>query len=65
VQGRLLGRELSGVLSSACAQCGRPLELEIDSRLRLRVLSAGAKPLICTPFVSFKRLKAPNIIDAF
>ena len=65
VQGRLSGRELSGVLSTACAHCGRQLEIEIDSRMRLRVVSPGAKPLISTPFVSFKRLKAPNIIDAF
>lgn len=53
------------MLTTACAHCGWPLEIEIDSRLGLRVLTAGAKPLISTPFVSLKRLKAPNIIDAF
>jgi hypothetical protein len=65
VQGHLSNRPLSGTLRSECAHCGKPLEMQIDSDLNIEVLSEGAAPLISTPFVNLKRLKAPNIIDAF
>ncbi len=65
VQGRLRQETLSVRVQSECACCGRPLELEIDSELRCRVLSDGASPLLTVPMVNFQRLEAPNIIDDF
>jgi hypothetical protein len=53
------------VLQTECGHCGKPIEIEIDSDLGVRVLSEGARPLLSSPFVNFKKLKAPNIIDAF
>jgi hypothetical protein len=40
------------------------MEIEVDSELRYRVGQA-ADPLIFVPFVDFKRLKDPSIIDSF
>ncbi len=65
VQGRIRQETLSVRVRSECACCARPLELEIDSELRCRVLSDGASPLVTVPMVDFRRLKAPNIIDDF
>ena len=65
MQGRLRRRRLAGTLRTQCAHCAEPLELAVDSELRVRVLAAGARPLVSTPFVNLKRLKDRTIIDAF
>ena len=65
VQGRLRNEKLSGVLSTTCAHCDLPIEVEITSAMGLRVITEGATPLISTPMVNLKKLKDPSIVDAF
>ncbi len=65
MQGRLRKRKLSGLLTTECGHCGRPIEIEIDSELRLKVLSQGARPLISAPLVNLRKTKEPSIIDIF
>jgi hypothetical protein len=64
VQGRLRGEDLTAVIDTECAHCGLPIHLEVDSNLDYRVLSDGASPLVCTPFVDVSGL-SPSIIDGF
>jgi len=65
VQGHLLNRTLRGRLRTACAHCERPIEIELDSDLRFRVLSEGAQPVVSSPRVDFGALEDPSIIHAF
>jgi hypothetical protein len=65
VQGQLRQETLSFSIETACAHCGRPLHIEIDSDLHYKVAEADANPLVFVPMVDFARLKAPSIIDAF
>lgn len=65
VQGRLRRRWLESTLTTECAHCAEPLEVAVDSELGIQVLTPGARPLISSPFVNFRRLKDKHIIDAF
>ena len=62
MQGRLRNQDLTAVIETECACCGREIRLEIDSELRIDAM--GAAPLVCTPFVDVSRL-GPSIIDGF
>jgi hypothetical protein len=64
VQGRLRDEDLKAVINTECAHCRIPIDIEIDSDLKHRVLSEGASPVVCTPFVDVSRL-TPSIIDGF
>ncbi len=50
---------------TACAHCARTIQIEIDSELNYTVLEEGADPVVFIPFVNFKKLTDPSIIDAF
>jgi len=65
VQGRLREEALAVAIRTECACCGRPIDLEIDSDLRSRVLSDATLPLLTVPLVDVQKLNAPNIIDDF
>ena len=65
VQGQLRRESLTFAIETACAHCGRPLHIEIDSELHYSVVEQDAAPLIFAPLVDFSRLKDPSIIDAF
>jgi len=65
VQGRLRGERLTFHVETECGHCGKPLRLEIDSDLSIRVLEPDAEPLVYFPLVDFDQLEDPSIIDAF
>ena len=65
VQGRLRNQKLSAVIETECAHCARPISIELNSDLQLRVLSQGARPVLVSPAVNFDKLKDPSIIHAF
>jgi len=65
VQGRLRKERLRATIESECARSSQPLAIEVDSELRIRVLSEGARPVLVSPRVNFARLKDPCIIHAF
>lgn len=65
MQGRLRNEPLSCVVATECGHCRKPLHLEIDSELNMRVVEQGAAPLVYAPMVDFDRLEDPSIIDQF
>lgn len=65
MQGRLRGNPLTVTVDSACAHCGAPLSLEIDSDLNIRRRGGGREPLLFRPLIDFGALAEPSIIDAF
>ncbi len=65
VQGQLRKTRLTATITSACAHCGRPLHLEIDADLQVRVAEVDTAPIVFAPRIDFARLKDPSIIDAF
>jgi hypothetical protein len=65
VQGQLRGEHLSFVVETACADSGRPIQIEIDSELDYRVLQEKADVRIFVPIIDMERLQDPSIIDAF
>lgn len=64
VQGQLRGTRLTGLITTECAHCHQPLQIEIDSELKYRVISAGAKPLCFAPLAAIKP-GDPSLIDRF
>jgi hypothetical protein len=64
VQGRLRAEDLTTLIDTECAHCGESIHLEVDSDLDSWVVSGGASPLVCTPFVDVSGL-SPSIIDGF
>jgi hypothetical protein len=65
VQGQLRREKLSFLIETECAQCRKPIRIEMDSDLNYKVLDPDASPLVFVPTVDFARLKYPSIIDGF
>lgn len=65
VQGQLRKENVTVNVLTECAHCAQPIQIEIDSELNYTVLEQGADPVVFIPFVNFKKLKDPSIIDAF
>lgn len=65
VQGRLRKKPVKVEIGTECACCSRPLTLEVDSDLNIRVREPEASPLIFIPEVDFETLPEPSIINAF
>jgi hypothetical protein len=65
VQGHLRNESLAITFHTACAHCGRRLEIWIDSTLQYRVNADGAAPLVFVPDVNFAKLRAKSIVDDF
>ena len=64
VQGHLRNESLSVTFDTECAHCAQPIQLEVNSEMRCRVLE-GAELLVFVPLVDFEKLEDPSIIDAF
>ncbi len=64
VQGHLWKKSLAVTITTVCAHCARPMQLEVDSELHYHATD-GAEPLIAVPLVDFEKLKDPSIIHAF
>lgn len=65
MQGRLTGHDIEAIIDTECAHCSAPMQIELTSALRYRVLTAEAEPVISLPIVNLQRLKEPSIIHAF
>lgn len=52
-------------VESECHHCSRPLTLQVDHRLRFRVLSRGASPLIFEPDMNWDNFRGANIIHDY
>lgn len=53
------------LVETECAHCQKPLHLEMDHELNIRVREEGATPMVFMPIVDFSKLEAPSIIDDF
>jgi hypothetical protein len=65
VQGRLRRRFLEVEIRSACAHCGEPLVLMVDSDLNHRVEKGGPDPLVFEPSIDWGTFPDPTIIDGY
>jgi len=65
VQGQLRKEELTFIIQTECAHCGKEICIEMDNELNYSVSDPDAKPLIFVPTVDFSTLEDPSIIDAF
>jgi hypothetical protein len=65
VQGRLRNWFLTVTVETACAHCGRPMHIDIDSDLEYRVREKDAQPLMFEPHVDWETFAEPNIIHAY
>ncbi len=50
---------------TVCAHCDRPMELRIDSDLRIEAVGEGCAPYLFVPAVNLYALEAESIIDDF
>jgi hypothetical protein len=64
VQGQMTGQVLSAVIQTECGHCGRPLRLQVDSDLAMRVLDGPQQPMVSIPQLDIQALE-PSIIDGF
>ena len=65
MQGQLRGEYLSARIDTECAHCHQPLQIELDSDLKVSLVKPNTQPLVSLPDVDFETLKDPSIIDAF
>ncbi len=65
MQGRLTDRRLRATIETTCAHCDDPMRLEVDSDLRVKVLTPGARPVIALPVIDVLKLNAPSITEHF
>ena len=68
VQGRLRDENLVVEIESACAHCGREIQLRVDSEMHWSFLESetpDAQPLLFTPEVDWRHFTEPNITEAY
>lgn len=65
VQGRLREERLEITAVTECAMTGRELQLQIDSDMKCRVLTAGADPYVFEPHIDWQSFSAPSIIHDY
>jgi len=65
VQGRLRGEYIKVTVETACAHCGEPMHIDLDSELKYRVRQKDARPLVFEPKVDWETFEEPNIIHAY
>jgi len=64
-KGALGGEKLSAEIESACAHCGKPLHISVDSELNSQVREEEGEPLLFEPDVDWKTFKGANIINDY
>ena len=65
VQGQLRGESLSFIIETECGHCHEPIQIEIDSELKYRIVDRETEPLVYAPMVDVQKLAGPSIIDGF
>ena len=65
VQGQLLGKTVSVVVKTVCAQSGRPLEFELDSHMDYRVVGEPERPMAFEPLVDWSTFDEANIVRRY
>ena len=65
VQGHLRDQFLEVEIRSACAQCGEPIVLVVDSNLEYRIVRGAPSILVFEPSVDWSTFPDPTIIDGY
>ena len=65
VQGQLEERAVSAVVETACAQSGRPLAFELDSRMTWRSVGKAERPMVFEPLVDWSTFDDPTILHRY
>ncbi|HEV2580182.1 MAG TPA: hypothetical protein VGT44_04955 [Ktedonobacteraceae bacterium] len=65
MQGHLGHENLSVEIATACAHCGQPIHIGLDSALRWSIQEPDAAPLVFMPDVDWGRFTEPTILDAY
>lgn len=55
---------MSFIIKTECEHCHEPIQIEIDSELKYRVVGRETEPLVYVPMVDVQKLE-PSIIDGF
>ena len=56
---------MSFIIETECGHCHEPIQIEIDSELKYRVVERETEPLVYVPMVDVQKLEGPSIIDGF
>ncbi len=64
MQGGLREQYIAATVTSECAYCHKPMQIEIDSELKFTVKEKGARPVVFAPLKMIDP-KSPSIIDGF
>jgi hypothetical protein len=64
VQGGLREQYIAATVTSECAYCHKPMQIEIDSELKFTVKEKGTRPVVFAPLKMIDP-KSPSIIDGF
>lgn len=65
VQGRLRDKYLKVIIDTACAHCGRPMRIGLDSAMQFNIEGSDAEPLVFEPDVDWRTFTEANILDAY
>ncbi|HYK86705.1 MAG TPA: hypothetical protein VEV19_15150 [Ktedonobacteraceae bacterium] len=65
MQGHLRHESLSVEIATACADCGQPLHITLDSELRWSIQEQDATPYVFMPDIDWNHFTEPTIIDAY
>ena len=65
MQGQLEERTVSAVVETACAQSGRPLVFQLDSRMAWRAVDKAKRPMVFEPLVDWSTFDEPTILHRY
>lgn len=65
VQGQLEERTVSAVVDTACAQSGRRLAFELDSRMNWRSVAGAERPMVFEPLVDWSTFDDATILHHY
>jgi hypothetical protein len=65
VQGHLRSSFLEVEIRTACAHCGEPMVLVVDSELNYRIVKGGPQPLVFEPDLDWNTFEDATIIDGY
>ena len=63
--GTLQEKNVSFTIQSECANSGRKIEIELDSKLNITKVPEGSDLMFCVALVPLAKTKKPSIVDVF
>lgn len=60
-----MNKRMEFLIQARCANSDRPLEISLDSELKISHVTEGADPMFCLPIVQLANTESPSIVDIF